>query len=134
MYVTRTTAEHRRGSPISRSGRSRTPRFRTKSLAAELYDDGIAVNPAAEGQRWRDTLQTVDTALVSDWPATRDALLDCAPTSLRPSVVHGDVFKSAATWSLIITHNRRRLSPQGGLEAMAATPPRLLERARSMLA
>jgi aminoglycoside phosphotransferase (APT) family kinase protein len=43
-------------------------------------------------------------------------------------------FKSAATWSLIVKHNRRRRSPRAELEAMAATLPRLLERARSMLA
>ncbi|HWS92936.1 MAG TPA: phosphotransferase family protein [Mycobacterium sp.] len=43
-------------------------------------------------------------------------------------------FKSAATWSLIVKHNRRRHSPRPELEAMAATLPRLLERARSMLA
>lgn len=42
-------------------------------------------------------------------------------------------FKSAATWSLIIKHNRRRRSPRTDLEAMAATLPRLLGRARSML-
>lgn len=43
-------------------------------------------------------------------------------------------FKSAATWSLIVKHNRRRHSPRAELEAMAATLPRLLERALSMLA
>jgi len=43
-------------------------------------------------------------------------------------------FKSAATWSLIVKHNRRRRSPRAELEAMAATLPRLLERARSLLA
>jgi len=42
-------------------------------------------------------------------------------------------FKSAATWSLIIKHNRRRSSPRAELEAMAAALPRLLARARSML-
>ncbi len=42
-------------------------------------------------------------------------------------------FKSAATWSLIIKHNRRRRSPRTELEAMAATLPRLLGRALSML-
>ena len=42
-------------------------------------------------------------------------------------------FKSAATWSLIVKHNRRRRSPRAELEAMAATLPRLLERACSML-
>ena len=42
-------------------------------------------------------------------------------------------FKSAATWSLIVKHNRRRRSPRAELEAMAATLPRLLERARSLV-
>ncbi|SPM38025.1 Predicted kinase, aminoglycoside phosphotransferase (APT) family [Mycobacterium numidiamassiliense] len=42
-------------------------------------------------------------------------------------------FKSAATWSLIVKHNRRRRSPQAELEAMVPTLPRLLERARSMV-
>ncbi|MFZ1176524.1 MAG: phosphotransferase family protein [Mycobacterium sp.] len=172
------------------------------------------IDPVAEVQRWCDALQTVDAALVPDWPAARDALLHCAPTPLRPSVVHGDFrlgnliaagprinavidweiwsigdpridsgwflincdpdtyqrvpasagmapptaeladiyqrelgrdvidlawftalacFKSAATWSLIVKHNRRRRAPQAELEAMAATLPRLLARARSML-
>jgi len=43
-------------------------------------------------------------------------------------------FKSAATWSLIVKHNRRRRAPRPELEAMAATLPRLLARARSTLA
>jgi aminoglycoside phosphotransferase (APT) family kinase protein len=42
-------------------------------------------------------------------------------------------FKSAATWSLIVKHNRRRHSPRAELEAMAVTLPRLLARARSMV-
>lgn len=42
-------------------------------------------------------------------------------------------FKSAATWSLIVKHNRRRRSPRAELEAMVATLPRLLARARSMV-
>ncbi|ORW32795.1 acyl-CoA dehydrogenase [Mycobacterium paraense] len=42
-------------------------------------------------------------------------------------------FKSAATWSLIVKHNRRRPNPRAEWEAMAPTLPRLLERARSML-
>ena len=41
-------------------------------------------------------------------------------------------FKSAATWSLIVKHNRRRRTPRAELEAMAATLPRLLQRAQSM--
>ncbi|WP_068175910.1 phosphotransferase family protein [Mycobacterium sp. UM_CSW] len=42
-------------------------------------------------------------------------------------------FKSAATWALIVKHNRRRRSPRTELEAMAAVLPRLLERALLML-
>ncbi|OBH53264.1 phosphotransferase family protein [Mycobacterium sp. E2479] len=42
-------------------------------------------------------------------------------------------FKSAATWSLIVKHNRRRSAPRAELEDMAAVLPRLLDRARSML-
>ncbi len=172
------------------------------------------VDPVAEVHRWCATLQTVDSALVPNWHGVRDALLGCAPTPMRPSVVHGDFrlgnllgvgaqinavidweiwsigdpridagwflincdpdtyrrvpasvglapptaelaaiyqqelgrdvtdlawftalacFKSAATWSLIVKHNRRRRSPQPELEAMAATPPRLLARARSLV-
>lgn len=172
------------------------------------------VDPVAEVHRWCDTLQTVDAALVPDWQGVRDGLLDCAPTPLGPSVVHGDFrlgnllavgadinavidweiwsigdpridagwflincdpdtyrrvpasavmapptaelariyqeglgaqfddlawfvalacFKSAATWSLIIKHNRRRRSPRSELEAMTASLPRLLVRARSIL-
>jgi aminoglycoside phosphotransferase (APT) family kinase protein len=42
-------------------------------------------------------------------------------------------FKSAATWSLIVKRNRRRRSPRADVEAMAASLPRLLERARSII-
>jgi aminoglycoside phosphotransferase (APT) family kinase protein len=42
-------------------------------------------------------------------------------------------FKSAATWSLIVKHNRRRRYPRAELEAMATDLTRLLERARSKL-
>jgi aminoglycoside phosphotransferase (APT) family kinase protein len=172
------------------------------------------VDAVAEIWRWSQTLQTVDAALVPDWPGARDALLSCAPTAIRSSVVHGDFrlgnlmatgssinaiidweiwsvgdpridagwflincdpdtyrrvpglaamvppvaelaeiyqdelgrevsdlawfsalacFKSAATWSLIVKHNRRRRTPRAELEDMAATLPRLLDRARSLL-
>lgn len=43
-------------------------------------------------------------------------------------------FKSAATWSLIVKHNRRRSSPRAELESMATTLPRLLDRAGALLA
>ena len=42
-------------------------------------------------------------------------------------------FKSAATWSLIIKHNRRRRSAQTEWEDMVPVLPRLLARARSLL-
>ncbi|KUI28122.1 acyl-CoA dehydrogenase [Mycobacterium sp. IS-1496] len=42
-------------------------------------------------------------------------------------------FKSAATWSLIVKHNRRRSSPRTDLEAMAPVLPHLLRRATKLL-
>ncbi len=42
-------------------------------------------------------------------------------------------FKSAATWSLIVKHNRRKRAPRAELEAMASALPRLLDRARGVL-
>jgi aminoglycoside phosphotransferase (APT) family kinase protein len=42
-------------------------------------------------------------------------------------------FKSVATWSLIVKHNRRRRVPDPNPEAMAPTLPHLLSRARELL-
>jgi len=42
-------------------------------------------------------------------------------------------FKSTATWSLIVKHNRRRTHPDPGLEAMAAVLLQLLSHARELL-
>lgn len=42
-------------------------------------------------------------------------------------------FKSTATWSLIIKHNRRRSEPDLELEAMASVLPHLLSRADELL-
>jgi aminoglycoside phosphotransferase (APT) family kinase protein len=42
-------------------------------------------------------------------------------------------FKSTATWSLIVKHNRRRTHADPGLEAMASALPQLLSRARELL-
>jgi hypothetical protein len=42
-------------------------------------------------------------------------------------------FKSTATWSLIVKHNRRRTSPDPDMEAMASALPQLLSRARALL-
>ncbi|WP_286199181.1 phosphotransferase family protein [Mycolicibacterium sp. ELW1] len=43
-------------------------------------------------------------------------------------------FKSTATWSLIVKHNRRRSAPYPELEAMAEALPELLNRAAQYLA
>jgi aminoglycoside phosphotransferase (APT) family kinase protein len=42
-------------------------------------------------------------------------------------------FKSAATWGLIIKHNRRREGPEPAIEEMADVLPHLLERARQLV-
>jgi aminoglycoside phosphotransferase (APT) family kinase protein len=42
-------------------------------------------------------------------------------------------FKSTATWSLIVKHNRRRSTPRAELEEMVQVLPHLLERARTLL-
>ena len=42
-------------------------------------------------------------------------------------------FKSTATWSLIVKHNRRRAAPDPALEEMAAALPHLLERAQQLV-
>jgi aminoglycoside phosphotransferase (APT) family kinase protein len=42
-------------------------------------------------------------------------------------------FKSAATWSLIVKHNRRRAVPDAALESMVRDLPRLLARALELL-
>jgi aminoglycoside phosphotransferase (APT) family kinase protein len=42
-------------------------------------------------------------------------------------------FKSVATWSLIVKHNRRRRTPDPNLESMAPAMPHLLSRARELL-
>jgi hypothetical protein len=41
-------------------------------------------------------------------------------------------FKSAATWSLIVKHNRRRPAPDPAIERMTAALPRLLAQARDL--
>nr|WP_224770255.1 phosphotransferase family protein [Mycobacterium simulans] len=42
-------------------------------------------------------------------------------------------FKSVATWSLIVKHNRRRARPDAGVEAMSKVLPHLLSRATALL-
>jgi aminoglycoside phosphotransferase (APT) family kinase protein len=42
-------------------------------------------------------------------------------------------FKAAATWSLIVKHNRRRAAPDRTIEEMATVFPHLLERSHALL-
>jgi hypothetical protein len=42
-------------------------------------------------------------------------------------------FKSTATWSLIVKHNRRRSRPDPELESMAPVLPQLLAQAGELL-
>jgi aminoglycoside phosphotransferase (APT) family kinase protein len=83
--------------------------------------------------------------LVNADPATYERPTPYAGTLPTPdelAEVYGDVadrawfealarFKSAATWSLIVKHNRRRPEPDRELEALAAAIPRLLSQAAS---
>jgi aminoglycoside phosphotransferase (APT) family kinase protein len=70
--------------------------------------------------------------------------VDAVPTRTELTDCYGDApdvewfmalacFKSAATWALIVKHNRRRSTPQPELEAMAPLLPGLLERSRALL-
>jgi aminoglycoside phosphotransferase (APT) family kinase protein len=70
---------------------------------------------------------------------------DALPSPTELAAIYGDVpdlgwfcalacFKSTATWSLIVKHNRRRPDPDPDIEAVAADLPRLLDRARAGLA
>jgi len=172
------------------------------------------IGPSAEVERWCQTLETVDAALVPGWREVAAALESSAPRARPAAIVHGDFrlgnllavgdrvtavidweiwsigdprvdagwflincdprtyrrstryvdatpplselatiyreelghevpeldwfqalacFKSAATWSLIVKHNRRRRAPDPNLEAMAPTLPHLLSRVRELL-
>jgi aminoglycoside phosphotransferase (APT) family kinase protein len=186
-------------------------RLHALDLAAIGLADESVVGPEAEVARWCRLLETVDPALVPDWPEVAAALREREPPAAPPAVVHGDFrlgnllavgpavtavvdweiwavgdprvdvgwflanadpatyerstryrdtmpspaelldayaaalgrdiadvawfralacFKSAATWSLIVKHNRRRTDPDPEVESMAPALPRLLERAR----
>jgi len=85
--------------------------------------------------------------LVNADPATYSrpsTYVDAVPTRTELTDCYGDApdvewfmalacFKSAATWALIVKHNRRRSTRQPELEAMAPALPRLLDRARELL-
>ena len=69
---------------------------------------------------------------------------DALPPPAELAALYGDVpdlawfqalacFKSTATWSLIVKHNRRQPEPDAEVEAMGAALPHLLDRARALL-
>lgn len=186
---------------------------RLEPAALDLGPEPV-VGPSGEVERWCDTLETVDPALVPGWRDVAAALRSTTPRALPPAVVHGDFrlgnllavddritgvidweiwslgdpridtgwflingdprtyrrptryataapsppelvaayrdelgrevpdldwfqalacFKSTATWSLIVKHNRRRSTPDPELAAMATVLPQLLSRAGQLL-
>ena len=186
---------------------------RVEPTAVGLESEPV-IGPSAEVERWCQTLETVDVALVPGWRDVAAALESSTPPAMPSAIVHGDFrlgnllaiddritavidweiwsigdprvdagwflincdpqtyrrstryanaippvpelaafyreelgrevpqldwfqalacFKSAATWSLIVKHNRRRKHPDSGFEAMASALPRLLSRARELL-
>jgi hypothetical protein len=63
-------------------------------------------------------------------------LINCDLSTYRRSTRYTAAvpcFKSTATWSLIVKHNRRRSRPDPELEAMTSVLPHLLSRARELL-
>jgi aminoglycoside phosphotransferase (APT) family kinase protein len=76
------------------------------------------------------------SSFVDDVPSRADLLEHYAPGAVVPDVAWFMAlacFKSAATWSLIVKHNRRRRTPRAELEDMVPTLPRLLQRAGTLL-
>jgi aminoglycoside phosphotransferase (APT) family kinase protein len=90
--------------------------------------------------------------LINSDPNTYDRITPCRGTTppvtelideYQKALAHGAshldwfqalaCFKSTATWSLIVKHNRRRATPDPGLEAMAVRLPTLLAKAREYL-
>ena len=77
------------------------------------------------------------SSFVDAVPSGADLLEHYAPGAEVPGVawfIALACFKSAATWSLLVKHNRRRPTPRAEFEEMAPVLPRLLERARTLLA
>lgn len=79
-----------------------------------------------------------DTRYAGDCPGIGE-LADCYIAARGTDVAELEYFKalacfkSAATWSLIVKHNRRASAPRAELEAMAAAVPGLLTRAQDLL-
>jgi aminoglycoside phosphotransferase (APT) family kinase protein len=77
------------------------------------------------------------SSFVDTVPSRGDLLEHYAPGADVPDAawfIALACFKSAATWSLIVKHNRRRPTPRAEFEEMAPVLPRLLQLARALLA
>jgi aminoglycoside phosphotransferase (APT) family kinase protein len=110
---------------------------------------GTAVTAVVDWEIWTVGDPRVDLGwfLVNADPATYGRATPYAGLLPPPSelaAIYGEVpdlewftalacFKSTATWSLIVKHNRRRPQPDPDLEAMASALPRLLRRAGESL-
>jgi aminoglycoside phosphotransferase (APT) family kinase protein len=115
-----------------------------------LLASGVTVTAVIDWEIWSVGDPRVDVGwfLVNADPETYRRPTRYAgrlPTPAELAAVYGDApglawfqalacFKSTATWSLIVKHNRRRPQPDAELEAMAAVLPHLLARARRFLA
>ena len=108
--------------------------------------DGTRITAVIDWEIWSIGDPRVDLGwfLINGDPATyrrETPHSGCLPTPYELTEVYGTVvprlawfqglacFKSAATWSLIVKHDRRRVPPDPQLEEMAGVLPRLLDRA-----
>lgn len=120
--------------------------FRLGNLIAE----GACINAVIDWEIWSLGDPRIDLGwfLINADPATYSRpspYVEAVPSRAELLECYGDVsdvrwfmalacFKSAATWSLIIKHNRRRATPRAELESMAPVLPGLLRQAESLLA
>jgi aminoglycoside phosphotransferase (APT) family kinase protein len=119
-----------------------------------LLADGEHISAVIDWEIWSISDPRIDVGwfLINSDPATyqRDTGYSvAAPSAEELTAVYCEVFganvtdlqwfqalacfKSAATWSLIVKHNRRRVSPDPDVEAMASAPLQLLGRAQELL-
>ena len=110
---------------------------------------GPAIKAVIDWEIWTIGDPRVDLGwyLVNADPATylrTTRYAEALPPPAELATIYGDVpdldwfealacFKSTATWSLIMKHNRRRPEPDPEVEAMGAVLPHLLDRARALL-
>ena len=115
-----------------------------------MLADGAAITAVVDWEIWTIGDPRVDLGwfLVNADPDTYRRPTRYAGTLPEPvelATIYGEMpdlgwfealacFKSTATWSLIVKHNRRRADPDPDLEAMTPVLPHLLDRARVLLA